>query len=40
MNADDFQRRFDPIPLPNEIKHKLWDLKFGSQTTTGNPSRK
>jgi tetratricopeptide (TPR) repeat protein len=40
MNADDFQRRFDLIPLPNEIKHKLWDLKFGSQTTTGNPSPK
>ena len=37
-DANDFKRRFDAIPLPNEVKAKLWDLKFGPQVPTGNPS--
>jgi S1-C subfamily serine protease len=39
VNEDDFKRRFDTIPLPEEIRAKLWDLKFGSpMPPTGTPS--
>jgi hypothetical protein len=37
-DIDDFNRRFDGIPLPNEAKTELKDLKFGSKAPTGNPS--
>lgn len=37
-DVDDFKRRLDGIALPNEVKAKLWDLKFGPQVPTGNPS--
>ena len=30
-DAEDFERRFDAIPLPNEVKAELWDLKFGAK---------
>jgi tetratricopeptide (TPR) repeat protein len=33
VDSDDFVRRFDTISLPNEIKSKLWNLKFGSPST-------
>jgi S1-C subfamily serine protease len=29
-DAGDFKKRFDTIPLPNEVKHDLWDVKFGA----------
>jgi hypothetical protein len=38
-DVDDFKRRFDGIPLPNEVKAELWDLKYGLRTPTGNPFR-
>jgi S1-C subfamily serine protease len=37
VDLNDFKRRFDAIPLPEEVKAELWDLKFGSR---GNSSPK
>jgi len=37
VDVNDFKRRFDAIPLPEEVKAELWDLKFGSR---GNSSPK
>jgi S1-C subfamily serine protease len=31
VDGDDFNSRFDVIPLPNEVKTELRDLKFGSR---------
>jgi hypothetical protein len=29
-NPEDFQRRFDPLNIPQETKAHLWDMKFGA----------
>jgi len=38
-DANDFKRRFDAIPLPNEVKAQIWDLKFAPPHSTGNPPK-
>ncbi|MDP9113429.1 MAG: hypothetical protein M3O20_07080 [Acidobacteriota bacterium] len=35
----DFQQRFDALPLPRPIKAQLWDLRFGAPNAPVDPQR-